>query len=174
MSTLILPHALDAAQASFRYKASHTNITKNNPPYTMDMFFEDYPFFKAGDKIPGCDRVEVPDDFIQMHIDYANDIVRQNLYGSSWRYICGLVVAHLLIMYLKTAVPIGSNPDRIVTAGSPTGLATSKSVDGVSISYDYSYLGVNANKYGAWGLTLYGIQFMTFARAMNKGGAYIW
>lgn len=174
MATLILPHALDAAQASLRYEASHLNVTPNAPPYTVEMFYEDYPFFIAGEKIPGCNKVTVPDQFIQAHVDYANDIVRQNIYGSSWRYCCGLVVAHMLIMYLRSAVPVGSDPNRIVTAGLPTGLATSKSVDGVSISYDYSYLGTNAQKYGAWGLTLYGLQFMTLARAMNKGGAYIW
>lgn len=75
-----------------------------------------------------------------------------------------LFTAHHLVVSAGAAEDnaIGSTP------GEVTGPTASKSVDKVSVSYDTGALALENG--GFWNLSVYGIQFLQFARMVGAGG----
>lgn len=55
--------------------------------------------------------------------------------------------------------------------GMALGVVSSKSVNGVSVSYDTNLGGIAGS--GDWNLTTYGIRFLSFARMFGSGGVQI-
>jgi hypothetical protein len=141
-----------------------------NPPFTVDDFKKIYPLFWSEDVKP-----LLPDVVIEMYVDFACSIVNIARYHESWKVCVCLVVAHFLILYLRTmtAVPDPTALD-VIKAAETRGLIASKSVDGVSISYDYSTAIADLDGWAAWKTTEYGIQFITLAKVYNMGGMRVW
>ena len=141
-----------------------------NPPFTVDDFKLFYPMFWNGDGEPIA-----PIEVVEMYISFASSIVNIARYHESWKVCMCLVIAHFLILYLRTMSP---KPDAtaldIIKAAETRGLVASKSVDGVSISYDYSTAISDLEGWAAWKTTEYGIQFLTLAKAYNLGGMRVW
>lgn len=140
-----------------------------NPPFTADDFKAVYPqFFKRGKPL-------VPKAVLDMYIGFANSIVNIARYHESWNVCICLVVAHFLVLYMRTVTP---NPDggaaAIIKAAETRGLVASKSVDGVSVHYDYSTAIADLDGWAEWKITEYGIQFLTLAKAYNLGGMRVW
>ena len=52
----------------------------------------------------------------------------------------------------------------------PAGIASSKSVDGLSISYEFMGLQEDFAGYGTWKLTTYGQQLITLTKAYGHAG----
>jgi hypothetical protein len=151
--------------------AGASNIREGkNPPFSVEDFKTMYPQFWAD----GVKKV-LPDEVIEMYVGFSLAIVNIARYHEAWKVCVCLVTAHFLILYLRTMSP---NPDPtaadIIKAAETKGLVASKSVDGVSVSYDYSTAISDLDGWAAWKTTEYGIQFITIARVYNLGGMRVW
>ena len=62
----------------------------------------------------------------------------------------------------------------VIKAAETKGLVASKSVDGVSVSYDFSTALSDLDGWADWKTTEYGIQFVTLAKNFMRGGMYVW
>lgn len=137
--------------------AANIRREQSPEPYTRDMFLEMYPKFS-----------DVPDVMIDSWIAIALESLQYGRWKSYWKMGLGLFVAHHL-----TLITQGNMADSI-EAGLMKGVATSKSVTDMSISYDF---GSVANEFAGWGTypqTVYGQQLVQFARLVSKGGMTIW
>ena len=141
-----------------------------NPPFTVDDFKAIYPQFwdSAGDSF-------VPYEVIEMYVGFAYSIVNIARYHESWIVCLCFVIAHFLILYMRTMTP-DPNDDAlaVIKAAETRGLVASKSVDGVSVSYDYSTAISDLDGWAAWKTTEYGIQYLTLAKVYNLGGMRVW
>ena len=151
--------------------AGASNIREGeNPPFSIEDFKAIYPLFWSAEIKP-----MLPDEVIEMYVGFALAIVNIARYHEAWKVCVCLVVAHFLILYLRTmsATPDPTAAD-IIKAAETKGLVASKSVDGVSVSYDYSTAISDLEGWASWKTTEYGIQFITLARVYNMGGMRVW
>ena len=79
-------------------KARASNIIDGvDGAYTSAMFYEDFPQFKKQGKETGF----VPDSILNQFIRMANNTVSPDRWFESWRFACGLFVAHFITLYLR-------------------------------------------------------------------------
>ena len=136
----------------------------DNPNYTTETFLARYPQFEG----------KVPEAFLDMYIGLANASLSYKRYFDAWEMVMGLFIAHFCTLYLQTAVDANSTAAEILTAGELRGLQTSKSVGGVSYSYDYGTALAGLDAWGGWTTTAYGVQLATLAKLYGKGGMVVW
>jgi hypothetical protein len=136
----------------------------DNPPFSLGDFLSFYPQFE--DIIPAL--------IIQQFINIANSSVFEDWWGEMWKTAMCWFIAHFCTVYLQGTTNAGSSSAEILQAASVRGLQTSKSVDSVSISYDYSNLTQDLQGWAGFTTTTYGVQFATFAKLLGKGGIYVW
>ena len=141
--------------------ASNIKVGKN-PDYTVEQFYKVYPQFKG----------QVSDDVVQMFINVASCNISKARWHCQWELGMSLFVAHFLTLYVETAGTT-EEPNTNLQAGMMRGIQSSKSVDGVSVSYDLSAVLSDTTSWGAYQLTLYGVQLLTLARLLGKGGIYV-
>ena len=142
-----------------------TNIAAgNNPPYTKEDFQTDFPQFT--DEI--CGQIPLA-NFMNM----ANDMLAYEKWLENWRYAMGLCVAHFAILHLQAGQNPAGTVAGLLAAGKAAGIASSKSVGDVSVSYD---LGANEQlkDWGGFANTVYGQNLITLARIAGIGGVYVW
>jgi len=89
-------------------------------------------------------------------LSIASARLKSELWQDTLTQGTGLFVAHYLAL----------NAKQTLATGTPQAVMTSKSVDGVSASYDYSFSAVKDA--GFWNLTSYGQQFIYLARMVGK------
>ena len=143
-------------------KAANIHGSNHNPEYTVADFLKRFPQFK---------NAAITEEQIQDFIDLANTMISYDLYQEAWYSAMSFAVAHFITLNLMV---YDENPDTLLSkAKQSLGILTSKSVDGVSASYDTSYLD-SLKSWGTWNLTLYGQQFAMLARFMGKAGMYVW
>lgn len=142
--------------------ASNIKIGEN-PNYTLADFYDFYPQFEG----------QVPETVIQSFINLANANINKERWHDSWSFGMALFIAHFLTLYVKTCGTT-DNPLTNLASGNVRGIQTSKSVDGVSISYDVSSVLTELDGWGSYKLTEYGIQLLTMARLLGKGNMYVW
>lgn len=133
-----------------------------NPIYTKENFFAFYPQFEN----------QVPEAVIDSFINLASSNLNQKRWNKSWEFGMALFIAHFLTLYVKTSGTV-ENPNSNLSAGNVRGIQTSKSVDGVSVSYDVSSILTSMDGWGSYKLTEYGIQLLTMARLLGKGNMYV-
>ena len=136
----------------------------DNPPYSKETFLALYPQFKD----------KVPEAFLDMYTSLANASLSYQRYYDAWEMVMGLFIAHFCTLYLQTAAEPGSTAAEILAAGELRGLQASKSVGGVSISYDYNTALSGLDQWGGWTTTAYGAQFAALAKLYGKGGMQVW
>jgi len=142
-----------------------------NPPYTVEDFYSKYPqFFYPPEEVPegeepGPPVPIVPMEVLQMYIDLAHTCISYALYQGLWKVCMGLFIAHFLTLYLQTM----DDP----LAGDTTGLIASKSVDGVSVSYNNNAITADMEGFGMFKATTFGEQLVTFAKMLGIGGLYV-
>lgn len=134
-----------------------------NPPYTLKDFQEQYPQFDG----------IVPDTFLNMYINLAWNSLQKARWHDAWEIAMGWFVAHFATLYLDSMAPKGSSAGRVLAAGKAKGLATSKSVDGVSVAYDYNTVTQDLDGWAEWKLTIFGQQLAGYAKMLASGGAFI-
>ena len=85
-----------------------------------------------------------------------------------------LYVAHMMVLYMQMIQnPNDDSMANVLRNALPTGISTSKSVDGLSISYDLMGLESDFSGYGTWKLTKYGQQLITLSRIYGKPGMWV-
>lgn len=142
-------------------------ITSENPPYTLEMFQKTFPVF-----IIGSEDGEIPVEVFNLFKAMADGAIKEKRYKSQWEYLMGLFIAHHLVLYLQTQE--GEPGAAAALRNSlPSGVATSKSVDGLSISYDLLGIADDLAGYGTWKLTKYGMQLATLTRIYGHSGMWV-
>lgn len=139
-------------------------VDSENPPFTAEDFRSLMPAFSTE---------IVSDAVLQHYIDQANAIVKEARWHELWKEGMRLCIAHFLVLHLQTNPPPDAGRMGIVNAGGVNGVATSKSVGGVSVSYDINVANGDLTGWAAWKLTVYGTQFATMAQLLGKGGMYV-
>lgn len=142
-----------------------TNIaTESNPAYTKEDFQGDFPQFteEICEKIP-----------LESLITLASGMLTYDKWRDKWRYAMGLATAHFAILQLSAGQNPAGTIEGLISAGKSTGIAASKSVGDVSVSYD---LGANDSlkEWGSFTNTVYGQQLITLARIVGVGGSFLW
>lgn len=136
----------------------------SNPPYSSADFLAMYPQFAE----------RIPEAVLQAYLGLANASLEADRWGDAWTVGMSLFVAHFVTLYMQTMASPESSAAKVLAAGEAKGLKTSKSVDGVSVSYDYGTIAQDLDGWAAWKLTQFGLQFASMAQLMGKGGAVIW
>lgn len=154
--------------------------TGENPPYTLEDFFAMYPTFaprrKPDEETGDAMQVEtlVPLEVMELYLDFAHACIKEARWHKSWRIAMGWFIAHFLTLYLKSMTQSDAAAKKVIAAGQANGLPVSKSVQDVSVSYDYSTAVQGLNGWAMWTLTSYGQQLAALARLIGKGGMYVW
>lgn len=135
-----------------------------NPPYTPDDFRAAMPAFTS----------EIaPDSIVQQYVDMAQAVVKQARWHELWQEGMRLYIAHFLTLYVQGNSPAEAGRPGIVNAGMTRGVATAKTVGGVSVSYDINAANGDLTGWAGWKLTNYGTQFATLSRLLTKAGMYV-
>jgi hypothetical protein len=112
-----------------------------------------------------------PEAVVEMYVKLADACVKASRYHEAWRMCMGLFVAHFLTLYMQAmADPDNATLQTVAAAGQSRGLTASKSVDGVSASYDFSAVMQDLDGWASWKLTAFGVQYATLAKAYGMGG----
>lgn len=144
-------------------------LSGTNPTYVLSDFIAVYPQYG-----PGTDGdYLVPEIILQMYIDLANACVKQVRYRGYWALCMGFFIAHFATIWLQGTASPGSSAAQVLEAGRGQGLTTSESVDGVSVSTDYSTIAASLSGWAAFNLTVYGQQFATIGKMVGMGGMMV-
>jgi hypothetical protein len=134
-----------------------------NPTYAASDFYSIYPQFE---------NVGIPTAVLNQYITIAQQTVLQVRYHENWYLAMAYFIAHYLTLYLRTAAAgSGSTAAQVVGAANPIGLAASKSVGGVSVSYDYGSTATDG--FVEYQTTAYGRLFAQLASRVGRGGSFI-
>jgi hypothetical protein len=143
-----------------------TSVVTGDAPLTVGQFRINFPAFK--------DTVRFTDEEVQYWIDQAYSppnstaAINQYRWGQFYQLGLQLWVAHNLavqdMMYQRAGMPGmgGGSTGFISMPLTGSGVASSKSVDGVSLSYD-NQIGMEKDA-GWWGSTPWGNQFLYYLR----------
>jgi hypothetical protein len=140
-----------------------------NPPFGPGDFQAVYPqFWQGGEPL-------VPGEVLDMYVKFADSFVKLSRYHEAWKVCMSLAIAHFLTLYLRTmTADPESGAAGVIKAAETKGLVSSKSVDGVSVSYDFSTALADLGGWADWKTTEYGIQFITLAKNYARGGLMVW
>ena len=143
-------------------------ILTDNPEFTLCDFTSVFPIFVIADSTDESIPIEVFNLFYNM----ANSSLKYDRYKSVWKYCMCLYIAHYLTLYLQTQN--GDAGSQAALAGAlPRGVASSKSVDGLSISYDFMGAAEDLAGYGTWKYTIYGQQLATITKSYGHSGMWV-
>ena len=160
-------------------KARAANMVRGgagtNPPYTIDMFLEDFPQFTNEDADPGSGDWPsiIPETIFNTFLVMANDAVFVLRWGDKWRWAMGMYIAHYATMYFKTYSETGLKPAQLAKTGQSAGLLTQTTFGDVSVTYDVTIMTKATASWGMWNATIYGQMLATEARLIGMGGAFI-
>ena len=161
----ILGDSNNACMMMEAFKSSPSIILTDNPEFTKNDFINTFPSFFD------CPIV-IPDEVMNLFIAMANKSIKYDRYKTMWKYLMCLYIAHFLTLYLKTQE--GNPGARNALKNSvPIGIASSKSVDGLSISYDFMGVAEDFRGYGTWKLTIYGQQLVTLTKPYGRVGMWV-
>lgn len=125
-------------------------------PVTVATFREQFPEFG--------DATAYPDAQVQFQISYASKQLNPERWGDLLDEGTSLIAAHnLALSRISARSGVGGG-----IPGAASGLATSKSVGGASVSYDVSVGSVEG--FGPYNLTLYGRQYAYLMSTLGAGG----
>ena len=162
----------NAATMMMRTFAGASNvILTDNPEFTLDDFRAVFPVF-AICSFGEASEDKVPFEVYNLFKAMADGAIKYDRYFTSWKYLMCLYIAHYLTLYLQTQK--GDEDLAAALRGAlPMGIASSKSVDGLSVSYDFMGVTDGMADYGTWKLTLYGQQLITLTKVFGHGGMWV-
>ena len=147
-----------------KVKVSKGSVDGTAEAFTVEEFRADYPAF--------ADAGRFTDEEVQYWIDQAcsppnsTPAINQYRWGQFYQLGLHLWVAHNLavqdMMAQRAGMPGMGGPTYMSMPLTGSGVAASKSVDGVSLSYD-NMIGMEKDA-GWWGLTPWGNQFLYYLR----------
>lgn len=149
------------------FRSASNVILSDNPEFTLCDFNSVFPNFIISDSVKDSIPLEVYNLFYNM----ANASIKYKRYYNSWKYCMCLYIAHYITLFLQTQN--GDPGAQSVLAGAiPKGIASSKSVDGLSISYEFMGAAEDLEGYGTWKYTIYGQQLATITKMYGHGGVW--
>lgn len=151
--------------------ASNVFVT-DNPPYTRENFLKLFPKFLIGDVGLCVEENYLPNYVFNMFMHMADKALKYKRYGSQWEYFMGLYIAHFATLYFQ-ATQGDAGSSAALASAAPSGVATSKSVDGLSISYDLLGVSDDLAGYGTWKLTAFGQQLATLTKMYGAAGMWV-
>lgn len=140
--------------------------TGDNPEFTLQDFYEQYPQFGPD----SSNNYIVPQVVQELYLNLAHASVKEARWHTSWPLAMGWFMAHFLTLYVQGMADPNSGAAGVLRAGQTKGLNTSKSVGDVSVSTDYSLIASGIDGWANWMLTSYGTQLATIGRFIGKGG----
>lgn len=148
-------------------------ILTSNPSFSVDDFKAVFPTFPIGKENADKNGNYVPEEAFALFLMMADKSIKYDRYKSSWKYFTCLYIAHFMTLYMQMITnPEDVSVQNALKGAMPQGIATSKSVDGLSISYDL--LGADdLSGYGTWKLTKYGQQLATLTRMYSGAGMWV-
>lgn len=153
------------------FRGASNVILTDNPEFTRDDFNEIFPVFKLQDGAE-IKQDEIPIEVFNLFYNMANKSLKYDRFKSVWKYCMCLYIAHYMILYIMTQN--GDPGAQSALVGSlPRGIASSKSVDGLSISYDFMGAAEDLSGYGTWKYTIYGQQLATITKIYGHGGMWV-
>lgn len=153
------------------FRGASNVILTDNPEFTRDDFSSIFPVFKFQDGTE-VKQDEIPEEVFNLFYNMANKSLKYDRFKSVWKYCMCLYIAHYMTLYLMTQN--GDPGAQSALAGSlPRGIASSKSVDGLSISYDFMGAAEDLSGYGTWKYTIYGQQLATITKIYGHGGMWV-
>lgn len=150
------------------FGGSSNIILTDNPSYTIEMFKATFPVFKVG----VADSDAIPEPAFNLFKAMADKTIKFDRYKGQWEYLMGLYIAHYLTLYLQTQSGV-PGVQAALQGALPKGIAQSKSVDGLSISYDFMDMASDLSGYGTYKLTAYGQQLATLTRMYGHAGMWV-
>lgn len=147
-----------------RFNSSSNIFITDNPSFDVQKDFLDvYPQFGV-----------VPIEVVNMFYTIADASIKEKRFHTMWKYLMCLYIAHLSTLYLQS---LGSGADSTVSEvlgnAMPKGVAASKSVDGLSISYEFADTASDLHGYGTFKYTIYGQQLATFVKLFGHAGMWV-
>ena len=133
------------------------------PEFSSEDFLTLYPQF----------REIVPEAVVDMYVEQAVKCIQQNRWKAQWKSGMCLYIAHWLTLWLWSNSPEGSPAAVVANNGMSHGSISSKSVDGVNVSYGQTTAANGLNGWGSYKDTLFGQQFLTMGRIVGHGGMYV-
>ena len=153
------------------FRGASNVILTDNPEFTREEFNSIFPVFKlqTGEVY---NQGDIPNEVYNLFYNMANKSLKYDRLKSQWKYCMCLYIAHYMILFLMTQN--GDPGAQSALAGSlPRGIASSKSVDGLSISYDFMGAADDLSGYGTWKYTIYGQQLATITKIYGHGGMWV-
>jgi len=135
----------------------------DNPPYDSDDFLQQFPQFKE----------VVPGHILDMYVQFANEAINVGRWHNIWTHAMGLFIAHWCTLWLQWNQNPTGTAAGVINAGEAKGLKSSKSVDGVAVTYDFATAIADLDGWAGWKLTGYGVQLATLGKMVGKGGIYV-
>ncbi|MCL1808125.1 MAG: DUF4054 domain-containing protein [Oscillospiraceae bacterium] len=132
-----------------------------NPPYTVEDF-------RAA--MPGFTPDIAPDGIVEACVALADSVIKRRRWDAAWQEGMRLFIAHFLTLYAESTPGQGAGLAGVINAGTVKGNRTSKSVGDIAITYDMASIMDDLKGYGSWKLSAYGVQYITLAKAFNRGG----
>lgn len=159
----MIPGSIRDAVANAR-KAEASNLrTPEYPEFSISEFLEIYPQFTT----------IVPDAVLNMYLEQALQCIQRPRWKAQWKSGLCLYIAHWLTLWLWSNSPKGSPAAVVANNGMSHGSISSKSVDGVNVSYGQTAAASGLTGWGSYKDTLFGQQFLTMARIIGHGGQYV-
>lgn len=145
--------------------ASASNIRHDDehPDFDIQKFYTMYPQF-----------IDTDDIVIQAWLNIAISSLSYARWGNYWEMGVSLYMAHFLTLYMQSIGDPDGSPMSNIEAGLARGVATSKSVSDMSISYDFGSIASEAEGWGTFKMTTFGLQFVQFAKLVSMGGMTVW
>lgn len=148
--------------------AAASNISREQGEYLFCMFYEDFPQFFNGGGEP-----LVPESVMRQFIIDANARITPDRWFETWRFACGLYVAHRASMYLKTFREFSNSPSEAADTGARTGIVKRATLGDSSVEYDTGSVIGSTEAWGDLNATSYGQQLASMARIAGLGGSYV-
>lgn len=141
-----------------------SNIVGGAGTLTIDRFLEFYPQFAAA-----------TEQVLNVYITACNSAITPERWGAYYEMAACLYVAHFVVLHYRSCgVNVDtSDPSSIAKLGSTQGEISSKSIDGVSVSYGQNQGTSDLQGFGAFKDTAFGQQLATLAKLVGMGGMYV-
>ena len=162
-------NAAHMMMATFR-NASNVILT-DNPKFELADFREVFPVFPLNAEWE-TDPEKIPNAVFNLFKSMADGAIKYDRYFTNWKYLMCLYIAHYLTLYLETQQG-DEDAQAALTGALPRGIASSKSVDGLSVGYEFFDVAAGMEDYGTWKLTLYGLQLVTLTKIFGHAGMWV-
>ena len=130
--------------------------------FTLQDFLEIFPQFTEKTSL-------ISSSLITMWINRAKEIIHSSDFGEIWKYVISLFIGHNIVKYLEKI-----NPNKDIVKNAQTkGFQTSKSADGLSVSYDIGSALADYNNWGTLKETEYGRELIDYLKSLKAGVFYI-